>query len=39
MNYVKVHAMPLAIGFAVGYFIARKGGISMVTARAKSAVK
>jgi hypothetical protein len=38
MNYLKSNAMPLAIGFAVGYFIAKKGGLGMVTAKAKSAV-
>lgn len=42
MNYVKSNAMPLVVGVAVGYFIAKHGGLkaaaSKVTGAAKSAV-
>lgn len=38
MAWLKSNAMPLAIGAAVGYFIAKSGGLKGATAKAKGAV-
>ena len=38
MNYVKANAMPLAIGIALGYFLAKSGGLKGAGARVKGAV-
>lgn len=38
MNWLKSNAVPLLIGAAVGYMVAKRGGIGGVTASAKSAV-
>jgi hypothetical protein len=42
MNYIKSNAMPLVVGLAVGYFLAKNGGlkasVSKVTGSVKGAV-
>lgn len=42
MRNMKTHAVPLAIGLAVGYFLAKNGGlkasVSKVTGSVKNAV-
>lgn len=39
MNYVKTHATPLLIGLAVGYFIAKRGGLKAAVGGVTSSVK
>lgn len=36
MNWIKSNAMPLLVGAAVGYFIARSGGLGGAVAKVKS---
>jgi hypothetical protein len=35
MAWVKSNAMPLAVGFAVGFFLAKSGGVKAAGARVK----
>lgn len=37
MKYVKSNAMPLLIGAAIGYYLAKHGGLSAVTSKVKGA--
>ena len=39
MAWIKSNAVPLAVGAAIGYFVAKSGGLRGATARAKGAVK
>jgi hypothetical protein len=38
MRWLKDNWVPLAVGVAAGYFLAKSGGLQGVTARAKGAV-
>ena len=39
MNYVKSNAMPLVIGLAVGYYLAKSGGLKASVSKVTSGVK
>ena len=36
MNYIKSNAMPLIIGAAIGYYLAKHGGLGGVTSKLKA---
>jgi len=38
MNYLKAHATPLLIGAALGYFLAKQGGLRAATSKVTSSV-
>jgi hypothetical protein len=39
MNYVKSNAMPLVVGLAVGYFLAKNGGLKASVAKVGGTVR
>jgi hypothetical protein len=39
MNYLKQNAMPLLIGAAIGYYIAKKGGLKAATSKVTGTVQ
>jgi hypothetical protein len=39
MNYIKSNAMPLLIGAALGYFLAKQGGLRSAASKVTSTVK
>jgi hypothetical protein len=39
MNYLKSNAMPLLIGAAIGYYLAKSGGLKAATSKVTGSVK